>query len=59
MKKQTGYNRNKSIFRRLCYCLEPWLDRWFIFSSEGIGYIVNNKWEIKYFREFSYFSKNF
>lgn len=56
--KKSGGKKKKKIWRKFLTCFDPWLDRWFVFTNEGIGYMTRNTKKNKLFREYNFFSKN-
>ena len=56
--KKSGGKKKKQIWRKFLTCFDPWLDRWFVFTNEGIGYMTRNTKKNKLFREYNFFSKN-
>ena len=57
--KKSGRKKSKKFWRTIFSFLDPWLDRWFLFTNEGVGYMTRNTRKNKNFREYNYFSKNF
>jgi hypothetical protein len=39
--------------------IRPWLERWLLVTSEGIGYITKNDLKHSAFREYNFYPKNF
>ncbi len=55
IEKKGGKNQNKKWFKSLFSSLNPWIERWVIITTEGIGYITHNKKRNKHFREYNYY----
>ncbi len=53
--KKSGKKKKKSIFRKLMRMFDPFLERWFVITSEGIGYMTHNRADNKSFREYNFY----
>lgn len=57
--KKSGKKKKKKLWRKLLGFMDTWLERFFVITNEGVGYMMKNHVYIKSMREFCYFPINF
>ena len=59
LKKISGKKKQSNLLKNIFKKFSPSIERWFVFTTDGIGYISSNKKKNKNFREYNYFPYNF